>query len=126
MNSLKICPPPPPPPWQHEGSVVRDVRRFGPLALLQLLLQLNDELQNLGLQKSKRKRIFIRKVLDRCHLTFCFYLDDRRWGMLDDCNSVSVSVCPKLLFAQNTKHFRLSYSPYFFLFYFFCDQLYAR
>ena len=25
------------PPWQHEASVVLDVKRFGPLALLQLL-----------------------------------------------------------------------------------------
>ena len=39
-NCLKISlpPPPPPPPWQHEASVVLDVKRFGPLALLQLLL----------------------------------------------------------------------------------------
>ena len=26
-----------PPPWQHEASIVREVKRFGPLALLQLL-----------------------------------------------------------------------------------------
>ena len=32
-DSLKNCLS----PWQHEASVVRDVKRFGPLALLQLL-----------------------------------------------------------------------------------------